>query len=139
MTRRTLWRARLGLGVAHLAAPGFGARALTGRPFDRNVRAVVRVLGARQVAQAIVSGTRPSAAVLALGAGVDAVHSLSMLSWALVDRTHRRPALGSALLAGGFSLAGLRAARSSREYPSPLPVTSLGRLRDETEAVEGNA
>ncbi len=100
--------ARIGLGLLHLVAPGLGARRLTGQPFDRTTRRVVRILGTRHLAQALISGSRPTRAVLALGAEVDASHAASMTVLALVDARRRRPALASALVAATFAAAGAR-------------------------------
>ena len=66
----------------------------------------MRLLGARQVAQAVLTGTRPSHAVLVLGAGVDALHASSMVILALFDRRLRRAALADAFVALGFAWAG---------------------------------
>jgi hypothetical protein len=46
-----------------------------------------------------------------LGAGVDTLHSLSMLGFAACSPSHRREALHSALVAAGFGAAETLAAR----------------------------
>ncbi|PZE86925.1 hypothetical protein [Curtobacterium sp. MCBD17_032] len=75
---------RAGLGVAHL----FGARRALGRP-----AVLGRVLGVRQLAQATIAGRADSPEAHTLSAAVDAVHGLTMVPLALVDRQSRRFAL----------------------------------------------
>jgi hypothetical protein len=101
---------RIGVGLHHLLTPGLGASAFLGARLDARARLVARVLGARYLFQAVASGTRPSAAVLALGAEVDGAHAASMLLLALLNRHRRREALTSSLIAAGFAFAGVRAA-----------------------------
>lgn len=67
---------------------------------------VGRVLGGRQVLQAIVLSSRPRA-----GAAIDAAHGVSMLALAATSRRHRGPALYSAVAASVWAGLGLRAAR----------------------------
>ena len=81
----------------------------------------MRLLGARYLAQTMVSGSVPSRAVLALGAEVDAAHAASMMVLALLDPRRRRGALASALVAGGFALAGAAAARDTSPNASGVP------------------
>jgi hypothetical protein len=126
---------RGGLGLAHLAAPGLAGRLLSGAPFGSGARAVVRVLGARQVVQAAASWARPSTAVIALGAGVDALHSASMIALAGFSRRWRRAGLLDAAIAGALAWAGLAAARSSvtsapDPASGPTPGAGLWVLRD---------
>lgn len=97
---------RAGLGATHLLVPDLAARVLVSQRLDERARSVVRVLGARQVVQAVLTGARPSEVVLALGAGVDALHAASMVTLGLFDRRRRRVALVDALIASGFASAG---------------------------------
>lgn len=122
--------ARAGLGVLHLAAPGFGGRLLGREPFGPTGRAVVRVLGVRQLTQAGLSWVKPSAAVLVLGFEVDTAHWLSMLALASISRRWRRPAAFDAAVAAAFAGAGLAQARSAGVAPPAAagPPTRLGRL-----------
>lgn len=71
--------------------------------FDR----VARVLGARQVIQATITSLRPTRVIMSLGVLVDALHGLSMLGLALIDKRYRRAALTEATLAGTFAGIGL--------------------------------
>lgn len=78
------------------------------------VSALVRLLGARQLAQAALIATRPTAARILAGSVVDGLHAISML---LVARTSPRlsePALASAAAASLLSCYGLRCALHRR-------------------------
>jgi hypothetical protein len=107
-----LGQLRAGLGAAQVLFPGLASRLLAVRPLDRGSRGVIRVLGIRQLSQALVTGTQPSAAVLLVGAEVDAAHAASMITLALCSRRWRRAALVDAMIASLFALAGAAAARS---------------------------
>lgn len=102
---------RCGLGALHLGFPGFGGRAVG--PFGPRARAVVRVLGARQLAQGLLSGVRSTGPVLALGAEVDMAHLVSMVTLGLASRRWRRAALVESVIAAGFAWAGLASARAA--------------------------
>jgi hypothetical protein len=112
---------RAGLGAAQALFPGLASRLLVIQPLDRYSRGVIRVLGIRQVGQALVTGTQPSAAVLLLGAEVDAAHAASMIALALRSRRWRRAALADAMIASLFALAGAAAARSSGRPAAQTP------------------
>jgi hypothetical protein len=103
--------ARAGYGVVQLAVPGYSAEQLLGGPLDLVARRAVRVLGARQLAQAGLAVSFPAEPLLGLGAGVDAMHALSMVALAAADRRWRRPALVSGLTAAAFAVAGALTAR----------------------------
>ena len=90
---------RAGYGLVQLAMPGYSAEQQLGGPLDATTLRVVRVLGARQVTQA------------GLGAGVDALHALSMVPLVAAAPRWRRPALVSGLTAAAFAVAGILAAR----------------------------
>jgi len=124
-----LSRVRAGLGTAHLLFPALAGRLLAGQPFDDTARVLVRVLGARQLTQALATGGQPTAAVLALGAVVDAAHAASMLTLGLVTCRWRRAALLDALIAAGFAIAGATAARAGG---LPAAPTGLRARRDRT-------
>ncbi len=79
------------------------------RPFDWSQidgRAVwvVRVLGARQLGQAVLTGTEPK--FTGLGAVVDAIHGASMVALAVRSLRWRRAALSEAAMAAALSIAG---------------------------------
>ncbi len=121
---------RGGYGLAQLAVPGVLGRVL-GLRLDRAQRRVARVLGARHLTQAALSAPAPTAPVLALGVEVDLLHSASMLGLAVFDRSQRRPALTSAVVAAGFAAVGMRATREARgRSQAPAPDGSPLELRD---------
>lgn len=125
----TAW-ARVLYGVVLLAVPTPVLRLVTGQAATARERAVTRILGARLLAQAAVTDIRPDAVSLALGAEVDAVHAMSMLVWAAVDRRSRRLTLLSAALAGLFAVAGVAdARRMPTGAPSPAGDALDGPVR----------
>lgn len=92
MNFRYLEFLRAGWGLTLLLAPrAVLARARAVR-IDGRAVVVTRILGARQVVQASLSGTKPTPEILAAGVWVDAVHSLTALTLAVVD--HRRVRVG---------------------------------------------
>jgi hypothetical protein len=99
-------------GVLLVAAPGVVIHLATGEPPGRRECRMARLLGARHLVQAGVSAFAPVPGVLAAGAGVDVLHTASMIMLAAVDRRARRVALTDALAeslfaAAGFSCAGI--------------------------------
>ena len=110
--------ARAGYGAVQLLRPAYSAEQLLGGPLDPGAVTAVRVLGARQLAQAAVSVADPSARLLALGAGADAAHALTMALLALADPRRRRPAMVSGLIAAAFAALGATAARRAASRPA---------------------
>ena len=102
---------RAGYGVVQVALPGYSAEELLGGPLDATTVRVVRVLGARQLAQAGLALAFPDEPLARLGVGVDALHALSMVPLALATPRWRRPAMVSGLMAAAFAAAGVLAAR----------------------------
>ena len=100
-------------GGALLLRPAALAARVGGVAGDRRAVAVVRVLGARHLAQgsAGLVGSGPSSS--RLGAVVDGLHAASMVGLAVLDREHRRAATTSALMALAFALAGRWAGREA--------------------------
>ena len=94
-----------------------------GQQPDARVRAVMRILGARHLIQAVAVGAVPTSTALHLGAGVvDALHSVSMIALAIADRRRRRPAAMDAVIAGLFAGMEFAAAgRRKRGSPAPAP------------------
>jgi len=119
---------RAGVGAAQVLFPGLASRLLAIQPLDPCSRGVTRVLGIRQLSQALLTGTQPGAAVLWLGAEVDAAHAASMVTLALCSRRWRRAALADAMIATLFALAGATAARSVG-CPAALTPWSARRSR----------
>jgi hypothetical protein len=111
-------------GMALLCAPGPLLGLATGQPPGQRARIVIRVLGARHLAQAVLTAWRPRPAVLLAGAGVDACHSVSMLALAAADPPMRRAGLADALAAAVFTAAGALTGARPRREPSARPVTS---------------
>lgn len=74
--------------------------------------AVVRVLGARQVAQGAVCVVRPSRVVLSGAAAVDAIHATSLVPIIALSPRYRAVAAASAALALAAAAAELRASRA---------------------------
>lgn len=102
---------RAGYGTTLLVLPGPVFGLVARRRIDVQERTVVRVLGMREVGQALVCAPRPSAAVLSLSAGVDAVHALTMLALVVRSPTWRRTALTSGVAASTFAALALRDVR----------------------------
>jgi hypothetical protein len=114
------------LGAAELIAPGAMARSVDfHRPIGRRATMVVRVLGGRQLGQALLTGIEPDARVAAVGAVVDGVHALSMLALAWRSTRWRRPALAEAVGATVLAGAGATLAAWGGETSGP----GRGRLR----------
>lgn len=103
--------ARGAWGLALLLAPGPVLRNVHGVRVDRTSVVVARVLGARHLTQAVLSGVDPSPEVLAMGVWVDAAHGASAVGLAAVNHTRVRAGLLDAGLALTWSLAGWRALR----------------------------
>lgn len=110
---------RAGYGVLLVSAPGPMARRFAGhRPDDRTL-VVTRVLGARHLAQAMVTAGEPGPVVLALGVEADLTHAASMVCLAAVDRSRRRAAIIDAVGASCFALTGAVLARRTPSTSTP--------------------
>ena len=72
------------------------------------MKALVRILGARQLAQATLIAARPSASRILAGSAVDGLHAASMVLLARTSTRMSRPALASAAVAALLSSYGLR-------------------------------
>ncbi|WP_422746377.1 hypothetical protein ACN27E_02135 [Mycobacterium sp. WMMD1722] len=118
MSTRYLEVVRAGWGAALVTAPVAVLHTVAGddQP-DRWAINVARILGARHLLQALLSGRRPSPEVLAAGVWVDGVHALTALLLALADRRRARLGLADAAFAtvwggaGWHDLIGTSAAR----------------------------
>jgi hypothetical protein len=98
--------ARACYGAALLSAPGLALGLVTGQAPSTRARAVVRILGARHLAQAVLTMWRPRRTVLAAGAGIDGCHAASMLALAVASPGLRRAGLTDAVAAGAFTAIG---------------------------------
>lgn len=116
---------RTAVGVPMVLRPGLPA-SLLGVPATDGLLLVTRVLGARYVAQGLLSGvlTRTSwrHRTLVADALVDGSHAASMVPAAVLMPHVARPALASAALAGTLALLDGRAARrpALRVVPADL-------------------
>lgn len=110
MKRLTLLRTAIGVG--YLLAPGRLLGWLAPRDVDPRACTVLRLLGVRQLAQALLCARDPTAAVARWGAGADAAHAGSMLALALFDRRRRRAASIDACIAATLAVAGFTGARA---------------------------
>lgn len=108
MTIRKVELARAGWGLALLLAPKTMLGQVHHVDADRRAIVVTRILGARQFTQAALSGVSPSPEVMAMGVWVDAAHSVTAVGLALADSSRARAALADAVVAGIWSILGLR-------------------------------
>ena len=108
LVRRVLFpAARACYGAALLCAPGLALGLSTGQAQSPRARSVVRILGARHLAQAVLTLWRPRPAVFLAGAGVDACHAASMLALvAVADPQMRRAGLTDAVAATALTATG---------------------------------
>lgn len=100
-------------GTALVCCPGPVLTAVAGQPVGRPELLILRVLGARHLAQAAVSAAVPSRAVLRAGAVVDLLHAASCVGLALAEPRWRRAAGLGGLSASAFAAAGLAIARGA--------------------------
>ena len=106
---RRLEALRGGWGVLLLVAPEYALRRIGGVPDpDRKAVVVTRVLGGRQSVQALLSGSTPSPAVMAVGVWVDGIHALTAGVLAATDRRRRRTAGLDAVIAAAWAELGRR-------------------------------
>ncbi len=120
----SLVRVRVCYGALLIAFPDRVARTIDERQDDEGFRRIIRVLGAREVAQAVTCWPQPTSALLRVGAGVDVIHAASMLGLAAMSTRWRRPALVSALTAAIFAVWDLRAASALSLDETARPVTA---------------
>jgi hypothetical protein len=106
--------ARACYGAMLLCAPGPVLGLSTGQPPSPRARAVARVLGARHLAQAVLTLWRPRPAVLAAGAGIDGCHAASMLALAAASPGARRAGLTDAVTEVAFAATGAVMATAGR-------------------------
>lgn len=117
---------RAGWGAALLAAPRTVLTAIRGVHIDRPAIVVTRILGARQLVQAVSSGVRPSPEILAAGVWVDAVHALTAFGLALADRRRARIGVADGLVAALWAGLGLH-----NLHTGQTPPPAHAHLRDQ--------
>ena len=109
--------ARACYGAALLCAPGLALGMCTGEASGQRTRVVTRILGARHLAQAVLTLWRPRPAVLAAGAGVDGCHAVSMLALAAASPDTRRAGLTDAVTELAFAATGAVMATAAGPHP----------------------
>lgn len=119
MTLRPIELLRATWGAALLLAPRFMLERVNHVQVDTKSLVVARILGARQLTQAVLSGVSPSPEVLAMGVWVDAVHSATALALAGIDHDRARAGLTDAAVAGVWGGLGYRDLRTG-SVPSPV-------------------
>lgn len=115
--RRRIELGRGAWGLAMLLAPRQVLEHAGGVTVDHTSVLVTRILGARHLAQAVLSGVDPSPEVLALGVWVDTVHALSAVGLAVTDRPRARAGLIDTGVASVWAVAGYRDLRSGVATP----------------------
>jgi hypothetical protein len=114
-------------GIAAAAAPQAVLRRTGGDPRDHRSIVVMRVLGVRQAAQAVLSGVAPTGPVLALGIWVDVAHAVSGIGLSLVRHRYARPALTDAVIAAGWASVGFHDLKNGRRSDDEERRTELAR------------
>lgn len=104
MTRRrcTMVGAEMLTGAALLLEPAAVLSRVGPGDATADACTVARLLGARQVTQALLLAVRPSSNDLELAAAIDATHCASMLVLARISARYRQAAMTSALVAVMF-------------------------------------
>ncbi|OBH94117.1 hypothetical protein [Mycobacterium sp. E2733] len=105
---------RAGWGTVLLAAPSEVLDHIHGVEVDRKALVVTRILGARHLTQALLSGINPGPEVLAAGVWVDTVHSITALGLAVVDRRRARGGVTDAAVAASWAGLGWRHLRAGK-------------------------
>lgn len=101
-----------------MAAPRAVLSRVHGAEVDRKAVVVVRILGARHLVQAALSGIKPSPELIAAGAWVDTVHSVTAFGLAATDRYRAADGITDAVIAAAWALFGLHDLTSEKVPPS---------------------
>jgi hypothetical protein len=109
------WRdgARAAYGGFLLIKPERALRIATSTPPSRTAAIVVRVLGARHLAQAALSGRWPTSQVQHAGAVIDVLHAVTDIGFARIGRRYRTAAALDGAIAVGLAVAGFAAGSSA--------------------------
>ncbi len=99
---------RAAWGVALLVAPAAVLTRVHKVHVDRPALVIARILGARHLAQALLSGINPTPEVLAAGVWVDTVHSVTAFGLAAVDRHRTRAGVTDGVVAAAWAGPGVR-------------------------------
>jgi len=108
---RSLW------GAILLGAPRRVLSRVAGAEVDHRAVVVVRILGARHLVQAALSGINPSPEVIAAGVWVDTVHSVTAFGLAAADRHRASGGITDAVVAAAWALVGLHDLNSGMVPP----------------------
>lgn len=100
-------RLRLMLGICLFATPKVVGRSVVRGTVSNRERFVVRLLGARQIVQALISLFRPSGMTLLAGALTDLLHGVSMAFLAALSHRWRKAASIDLGIAAALALANL--------------------------------
>jgi hypothetical protein len=114
VVERRLAAVRTGFGLLLLLGPRVALGTAHARREDRWAVVYCRLLGLRQLLEAVVLARQPGRQWIAAGAAVDAIHALSAMLIAGAWPDRRRAATANALTATGFALEGARRARGTR-------------------------
>ncbi len=125
-----LIRARVLYGLTLAAAPRLLLRAVAVRDPAPCAVDVVRVLGLRDVSQALACAPRPTGPVMLLGVETDALHAGSMIALAALSPRWRHAAVVSGAVAAAFAVVGGHQARGLARDTDPRhsDATRLDRL-----------
>ncbi len=107
MNVRRIELLRAGWGAVLLVAPGAVLHLVRAVRIDRKALVITRILGARQLFQALVSGIGPSPEMLAAGVWVDTVHSMTAFGLAVIDRRRVRVGVADGIVAALWAGLGL--------------------------------
>ena len=91
-----------------------------------------RLLGARQLTQAIITALAPTPRVIRLGAAVDTLHACTGIGLAVLVPRWRRPALADAAVAAGFAVGGQLRVRPPRHRHAPGWLVPVAATRKNT-------
>lgn len=120
-TDTSTWRwielIRAGWGAALLLAPRHVLTHVHHVRVDTKAIAITRILGARQLTQAALSGANPSPEVLAMGVWVDSAHAATGIALAALDRSRARAALTDTAVAALWAGGGYRDLRAGVATP----------------------
>lgn len=104
-------------GLALLVAPRPVLERVHHVRVDRRSTVVARILGARHLTQAALSGVDPAPAVLAVGIWVDVLHAATAVTLGVVDSERRRAGFTDAVVAASWAGFGIRDLRSAAAAP----------------------
>jgi hypothetical protein len=129
MTVRKIEILRAVWGAALLIAPERVLTDIHHIAVDTTSLVTARILGARHVTQAVLSGISPSPEVLAMGVWVDFAHAGTALGLAVADRSRARAGLSDAAIAATFAALGYHDLSASPVTPR-VPPPGHDRRRD---------